>query len=114
MRSEGICTRDKAPGSAILYIRDTRSNEMLYSANADAPQDAAARDEEEDEEMERPAHARIVEVSPRASSPSAAAAASTDQIVVSPASTPRPPGDVPNVQRPGQVQTCPQCSDGWR
>ena len=33
-RSEGICTRDTVPGSAILYIRDTRTDEMLYSAQA--------------------------------------------------------------------------------
>ena len=92
--SEGICTRDKVPGSAIPYIRDTRSDEMVYSASADALQDEAAQDEEDDEEMERPAHA---EVSPQASSPSAAAAASTDQIVVSPASTLPRLREVPDV-----------------
>ena len=60
--------------------------------------------------MERPGRAEAVEISPRASSP---AAASTDQVNVSPASTLRTPrirGEVPDVQRRGQVQTCPQCS----
>ena len=61
-RSEGICTRDRVPRAAILYIRDTRSDEMLYSASADAPKspkdEAAQDDEEADEEMERRARGR--------------------------------------------------------
>ena len=41
--------------AAILYIRDTRSDEKLYSETADGKQDDTAKDEEDqDEEMERP------------------------------------------------------------
>ena len=101
-RSEGICTRDTVPGSAILYIRDTRTDEMLYSAQADD-----TKEEDQDKEMERPTHVEA-EVSPRASSP--AAAASSGAAVVSPPSTPRL-RDVPDVQRRGQVQECPQCRE---
>ena len=101
-RSESICTRDTVPGSAILYIRDTRTDEMLYSAQA-----ANTKEEDQDEEMERPTHVEA-EVSPRASSP--AAAASSGAAAVSPPSTPRL-REVPDVQRQGQVQECPQCRE---
>ena len=101
-RSEGICTRDTVPGSAILYIRDTRPDEMLYSAQA-----GDAKEEDQDEEMERPTGVEA-EVSPRPSSP--AAAASSGAAVVSPPSTPRL-REVPEVQRRGQVQECPQCRE---
>ena len=51
---------------------------MLYSASADGPKDELAKDDdEEDEEMELPARAVAGESSPRASSLSAAAAASS-------------------------------------
>ena len=107
-RSEGICTRDTVPGSAILYIRDARADEMLYSASAEGKQDDPAKEEEEqDEELERPTHVEA-DISPRASSP--AAAASSGPAVVSPPSTPRL-RDVPDVQRRGQVQECPQCRE---
>ena len=83
-----------------------RSDEMLYSANADGLKDEPAKDdEEEDEEMERPARAVSGEISPRASSPSAAAAASSDPANISPASTPRL-RVVPDAQRRAQVQEC--------
>ena len=87
-----------------------RGRKAFAQERADAPKDEAAQDdEEEDEEMERPACAVASEVSPRASSPSAAAAASSDPANISPASTPRL-REVLDVQRRGQVQTCPQCS----
>ena len=89
--------RDTVPGAAILYIRDTRSDEMLYSTSAEGQKDDTAKDEEEqDEEMERPTHVEA-DISPRASSPSAAAAASTDPVNMSSASTPRL-RDVPDSQ----------------
>ena len=60
-RFEGICTRDTVPGSA--YIRDTRTDEMFYSAQA-----GDTKEEDQDEEMDRPTHVEA-EVSPKASSP---------------------------------------------
>ena len=52
--------------------------------------------------MERPLTQSEADISPRASSPAAA--------IVSPVSTPRL-RDVPDVQRRGQVQECPQCRE---
>ena len=65
------------------------------------------RKNDQDEEMERPTRVEA-EVSPRPSSP--AAAASSGAAAVSPPSTPRL-REVPDVQRRGQVQECPQCRE---
>ena len=75
---------------------------MLYSAQADD-----TKEEDQDEEMERPTQV-VAEISPTPSSP--AAAASSGAAVVSPPSTPRL-REVPDVQRRGQVQECPQCRE---
>ena len=56
--AECCSKHDVVPGAAILYIRDTRSDELLYSASADGPKDEPAKDdEEEDKQMGRPARA---------------------------------------------------------
>ena len=64
------------------------------------------KEKDQDEEMERPTRVEA-EVSPRASS---RGAASSGAVVVSPPSTPQL-REVPDVQRRGQVQECPQCRE---